>query len=77
MAARPPQPWQGAGYRQHKSAALDRPFVEDLAAVVLHLGSAIDRTIEPCYRQKALVGAVFGALQAVAPGSQQLHVRLG
>ena len=61
-AARPPQPWQGAGYRQHKNAAYDHLFVEDLVAVVLHQGSAIDRTTEPCYRQKALVGAVLGAL---------------
>ena len=62
MAARPPQPWQGAGYRQHKSAAYDHLFVEGLVAVGLHQDSAIDRTIEPCYRQKALAGAEFGAL---------------
>ena len=61
-AALPPQPWQGAGYRQRKSAAWNHLFVEDLVAVVLHQDWATDRTIELYYRQKALVGAVVGAL---------------
>ena len=51
--------------------------MEDVVAAVLHQGSATGRTIEPYYRQKALVGAVFGALRAVAHGFQQLLARLG
>ena len=57
----PPQPWLGAGHRQHSNAELDPHHADVTVVVVLRHGAVVGRTTAMCYRRKALAGAVNSA----------------